>query len=90
VLAHIFFIAPLDHFFGDAQWNSLLTRMRRTARCQDQFAHFIGMIERQKLRNSATHGMTADNGAVQPEMIEHCRSVFGEHFGAVPDRWFTR
>src|SRR6266508_6954161 len=59
VLTHVFFVAHLNHLFGDPQWDPPVTRMCRTAGRKDQFTDSARMIDGKKLRNSAAHGVAA-------------------------------
>ena len=46
VIAHILFIAPFHHFFGDAQRNASIAGVGRAAGGEDEFANLARMIER--------------------------------------------
>src|SRR5215471_15702654 len=69
VVANVTLVAPFDHFFGDSQRDSLLPRMRRAAGSENQLADLARIIQRDELRDSAAHGMTAHDGAFEPKMV---------------------
>ncbi len=83
VIPDIFLVAHLDHFFGDAERNAAVARMRRAAGSKNQFTDFARMIECEQLRHPPAHGVAANDGAVEAQMIQYRRGILGEHVCAI-------
>ena len=73
-----------------ASGNAVGARVRGAAGSENQLLDLARIIEGQKLRDDAAHGVAADDSLLDIQVIEQRRSVVGEHLDRIFLDRFTR
>ncbi len=90
VLADVIFEALAHHVAAHGERNAVRSGVRGATGGENQLFDLSWIVESQKLRDHAAHGMAADDGLFGTQMIEQRRGVVGEHFDRIFLHRFAR